>query len=666
MPTAGPAVAQCTEAATVSVAADKASCAAVDMAGLSIAKGAAGCKAVRTVADKTVAACKHVPARKFVNMFAAERTKQLRLDNGLKGFHDSPHPITALGMLPDYELHVSKLRGFGGKHAIMLYIEMGLLLNNLVMEQKSWAGGVPPEWQFPEASTGGNSNPRSYFAATLKGALNMVPDNKKKLGFKFSQPDGRAIVRALRLEHSVVPGLPPALALPTQHLEVHWRVVISMLAVMDPAQMFGHASLSAAADALEASLKEIAFWARRLFPLVETVNAHGQKFVSSYFSPSMHVLMEHAVRDMRSLPPGESLASYSTAIFEMMHILTRMQNLEHTGGRANLKFAPDVWTGLVRSSALFRWSKLKTNPALLEQHAQAAAKRAKERRPQMVNFAHCAKLAKEQRERCCEGSKLGSALSIDPADGSCTLELLETPCASRAVCDWAIGADACASWTEGGPPTAGLRCAKAAKLDGDGDGAEGDEYGDDADVVADPDGADADAKLQAAATELVRADAAEEALMAAATEAMAQATRPGQVPGRTQGKGSPGQGNRETMSAAEIEALTVRAGEFELEVDAGAGGNDAYPDYFGMATDEQVTAEAEAMLEYDDPQEIVLDAMLAPAAAPAARAAASPPLLDPTLLLDPALLVYPDGAGAGADVGGGEEGAPPRRSERGK
>jgi hypothetical protein len=119
-------------------------------------------------------------------------------------------------------------------------------------------------------------------------------------------------------------------------------------------------------------------------------------------------------------------------------------------------------------------------------------------------------------------------------------------------------------------------------------------------------------------------------------------------------------------SAAEIEALTVRAGEFELEVDAGAGGNDAYPDYFGTATDEQVTAEAEAMLEYDDPQEIVLDAMLAPAAAPAARAAASPPLLDPTLLLDPALLVYPDGAGAGADVGGGEEGAPPRRSERGK
>ena len=72
------------------------------------------------------------------------------------------------------------------------------------------------------------------------------------------------------------------------------------------------------------------------------------------------------------------------------------------------------------------------------------------------------------------------------------------------------------------------------------------------------------------------------------------------------------------------------------------------------------------MLEYDDPQEIVLDAMLAPAAAPAARAAASPPLLDPTLLLDPALLVYPAGAGAGAGVGGGEEGAPPRRSERGK
>jgi hypothetical protein len=72
------------------------------------------------------------------------------------------------------------------------------------------------------------------------------------------------------------------------------------------------------------------------------------------------------------------------------------------------------------------------------------------------------------------------------------------------------------------------------------------------------------------------------------------------------------------------------------------------------------------MLEYDDPQEIVLDAMLAPAAAPAARAAASPPLLDPTLLLDPALLVYPAGAGAGAGAGGGEEGAPPRRSERGK
>ena len=117
-----------------------------------------------------------------------------------------------------------------------------------------------------------------------------------------------------------------------------------------------------------------------------------------------------------------------------------------------------------------------------------------------------------------------------------------------------------------------------------------------------------------------------------------------------------------------LQDLTVRASEFELEVDAGAGGNDAYPDYFGTATDEQVTAEAEAMLEYDDPQEIVLDAMLAPAAAPAARAAASPPLLDPTLLLDPALLVYPDGAGAGvgAGVGGGEEGAPPRRSERGK
>eukprot|EP01052_Picozoa_sp_SAG31_P037954 SAG31_NODE_4985_length_2818_cov_4.900735_3_plen_259_part_00 len=251
----------------------------------------------------------------------------------------------------------------------MLYIELPLHLTELVSDQRHWTDGVPPKWKVPEIATRGNTNPRTWVAARMQGALWITVDQKKTLGYKIRQADGSAIVKALRLEHSIVAAMPPALALPVQHLEMHWRIVIMMLGARDPAQQFGLASRDAAADMLQDSMDEIIFWAKRIFVQIEySMKRSGQKRISSYFTPSMEALVRHAVEDMRALPNGESLAMFSTSAFEMMHVLTRIVGRDRTGKRGKLKNSEDPMKALVLKHSMWRWSRISSNPQLLQRH----------------------------------------------------------------------------------------------------------------------------------------------------------------------------------------------------------------------------------------------------------------------------------------------------------
>lgn len=266
-----------------------------------------------------------------------------------------------------------------------------------------------------------------------------------------------------------------------QHLEVHWRLVIGLTAGKDPVELFGVENSAAVADIFKQSLTEIKFWVLRMFPTVTNGN-----FISSYFSASMHVLVEHGVEDFSALPEGESLASYSTAIFELSHVLTRIMVRDHTGGRGNLKNAESVWTELVRNGVAGKVAALRAQPQLLKEHQAASKERWDKLKPAMRNVAECAELAVTQRKRCCD-ENLDSILKHGE-DGQCTLELLDTPCPAHAVCEWDTSADACKVWESQdptAPPTVGPRCMKMKTLDGLDDSGDGDDDGHNDDGASD-------------------------------------------------------------------------------------------------------------------------------------------------------------------------------------
>jgi hypothetical protein len=175
-----------------------------------------------------------------VSMFGPEFTRVVNTDDGLKGFVRSPHPIVALlQFVADTELHVLKLRGFAGKHAVLTFIELPLLLAKLKDQQAGWVGGVPVEWQFPTTITG-QRTARSVVADLLAGALNMAADAKKLMGWKFRQTDGTGVFKAVtELDRRISTVMPPALEVPLRGMEIGWRSAVGIITAVDPMKDLG-------------------------------------------------------------------------------------------------------------------------------------------------------------------------------------------------------------------------------------------------------------------------------------------------------------------------------------------------------------------------------------------------------------------------------------------
>lgn len=204
----------------------------------------------------------------------------------------------------------------------------------------------------------------------------------------------------------------------------------------------------------------ILHWGSRVHPPLVS-----GEYTSTYFTASMHSLFEHAVADLQALEEeGCSLASVSTAVFESLHVVTRIIAQSHTGQSGALANQMDAWTKLVEAHASTRWAKI-SHGDVLTGNLQASAKRREEARRLLPVYVAAVQTAKAELVRCCgQAWKVGLASQMESDDdGAYTRTDLDTPCAARSVCSWPTGIDACDAWSASGPPKVGIRCMKATR-----------------------------------------------------------------------------------------------------------------------------------------------------------------------------------------------------------
>eukprot|EP01043_Picozoa_sp_COSAG02_P008501 COSAG02_NODE_273_length_26316_cov_13.661060_19_plen_264_part_00 len=153
----------------------------------------------------------------------------------------------------------------------------------------------------------------------------------------------------------------------------------------------------------------------------------------------------------------------STAIFELMHRLTRRLADGHTSGMGQLQGQPQMMEMLLRSATIIATAQVEF-PALFDKLVRKAKRRALKYRPDRRAARSCLHAAVTASKRCCDE---GKATTITDTRSGCAVSLTDEPCPAQHMCKWKTGATACAGYDEATyPPAASPWCTADARRKG--------------------------------------------------------------------------------------------------------------------------------------------------------------------------------------------------------
>eukprot|EP01047_Picozoa_sp_COSAG01_P004316 COSAG01_NODE_142_length_24198_cov_8.924893_5_plen_548_part_00 len=177
----------------------------------------------------------------------------------LNNLHHAPAWLIRLfKLVPDYILHVLKLRSYIDKEMGLNGIELPLTLAELHAARLQWADDIAAsaeaaDWDLPPASSSPQT-PCSCVAAALEPALWMTANDRKSLGYGYRQSNGHAADAAVAFKHSIAHCFPEAVREALEVKEEAWRFVFAVVTDYEPTITFGKqcgAITADLADALE-------------------------------------------------------------------------------------------------------------------------------------------------------------------------------------------------------------------------------------------------------------------------------------------------------------------------------------------------------------------------------------------------------------------------------
>ena len=262
-------------------------------------------------------------------MFDPTIKSRNRGHDGTRNFRHLPHPaVTMAGVVPDYGLHVFKLRSVAGMVYTVLAIKLPAAYDALVEARsaRELRAAINQHEEAQLYDLPGTESLASCTKNVLRGALDQM---EKDGHVKFKQLKGDKVSEALGPLRSIARCFPAAYSGAIQLIEISLRFLDTFIHAVEPLKLFGIDG----ADLLElvqSALELVAFLMERMWPPMG-----AGKLLRQIYTTSFHMMIHHTVPEMKS--SDDFAIEYGTDWAELNHIYTRLVSYANTFAGTNPK-----------------------------------------------------------------------------------------------------------------------------------------------------------------------------------------------------------------------------------------------------------------------------------------------------------------------------------------